>query len=68
MYKDFIVKQTTDFDSQYKPRTLVGNSVAKAGNWYEERCNPSHDSNHFYRERKLDWSNPAVLHDVRIHA
>jgi len=25
MYKDFIVKQTSDFDSQFRPRTLVGN-------------------------------------------
>jgi len=46
MYKDFIVKQTSDFDSQFKAKTLVGN-------WYEERCNPQRTDNyHFYKERK----------------
>ena len=45
MYRDFIVKQTTDFDSGFKARTLVGN-------WYEERCNPGKTDNyHFYKER-----------------
>lgn len=59
MYRDFIVKQTSDFDSQFKARTLVGN-------WYEERCNPSRPDNfHFYKERKTndDNKNPT-LHEV----
>lgn len=46
MYRDFIVKQTSDYPSQFKPKTLVGN-------WYEERCNPQKVENfHFYKERK----------------
>lgn len=56
MYKDFIVKQTSDFDSQFKAKTLVGN-------WYEERCNPSRPDNfHFYQERKVseDNKNPTL--------
>ena len=46
MYRDFIVKQTSDYPSEYKAKTLVGN-------WYEERCNPQRSDNfHFYKERK----------------
>lgn len=46
MYRDFIVKQTSDYPSEYKAKTLVGN-------WYEERCNPQKTENyHFYKERK----------------
>ena len=46
MYRDFIVKQTSDYPSQYKAKTLVGN-------WYEERCDPQREDNfHFYKERK----------------
>lgn len=46
MYRDFIVKQTSDYPSEFKAKTLVGN-------WYEERCNPQRTDNfHFYKERK----------------
>jgi hypothetical protein len=46
MYRDFIVKQTSDYPSQFKAKTLVGN-------WYEERCNPQKVENfHFFKERK----------------
>ena len=46
MYRDFIVKQTSDYPSQFKAKTLVGN-------WYEERCDPQRGDNfHFYKERK----------------
>ena len=58
MYRDFIVKQTSDFDSQFKARTLVGN-------WYEERSNPGRPDNfHFYKERKGDDNKQApTLHE-----
>ena len=56
MYMNFIGKQTSDFPSQYKAKTLVGN-------WYEERCNPGEPNNfHFYKERKhLEESEKPVL-------
>lgn len=58
MYKDFIVKQTADFDSQFRPRTLVGN-------WYEERCNPQKTDNfHFYKERKEGSTQQPTLTQV----
>lgn len=41
MYRDFIVKQTSDFDSQFKARTLVGN-------WFEQRCNPDQRTDNFH--------------------
>lgn len=56
MYKDFIVKQTSDFDSQFKAKTLVGN-------WYEERCNPGRPDNfHYFKERRNDGdlANPTL--------
>jgi hypothetical protein len=61
MYKDFIVKQTSDFDSQFRARTLVGN-------WYEERCNPQKVENfHFYKERKEgDVSKQPTLTQVPL--
>lgn len=62
MYKDFILKQTSHFDSQFKPKTLVGN-------WYEERCDPAHPQNyHFYKERKLDEAaNNRALTQVSLY-
>ena len=58
MYKDFIVKQTADFDSQFRPRTLVGN-------WYEERCDPQKSDNfHFYKERMQDGTQQPTLTQV----
>lgn len=56
MYRDFIVKQTSDFNSEYKAKTLVGN-------WYEERCDPQRQENfHFFKERKLqnDSTKPTL--------
>jgi hypothetical protein len=59
MYRDFIVKQTSDYPSEYKAKTLVGN-------WYEERCNPQQTDNyHFYKERKnLDEAANPILTQV----
>ncbi len=55
MYRDFIIKQTSDYDSGFKAKTLVGN-------WYEERCNPQQSDNfHFYKERKLEQESSPVL-------
>lgn len=60
MYRDFIVKQTSDFDSGFKAKTLVGN-------WYEERCNPSRPENfHFNKERRNDGEvKDPILTQVR---
>jgi hypothetical protein len=49
MYRDFIVKQTSDFDSQYKARTLVGN-------WFEERSSPTQRTDNFHFAK--DYSKP----------
>ena len=61
MYRDFIVKQTSDYPSQFKPKTLVGN-------WYEERCNPHKVENfHFYKERKdLNEAHKPTLTQVAL--
>ena len=61
MYRDFIVKQTSDYPSQFKPKTLVGN-------WYEERCNPQKVENfHFYKERKdLNEAHKPTLTQVAL--
>lgn len=60
MYRDFIVKQTSDFDSQFKARTLVGN-------WFEERHNPSKrtDNFHFTKDH-LKVENPASIPSIII--
>lgn len=62
MYRDFVVKQTADFDSQFRPRTLVGN-------WYEERCNPGKEENfHFYKERKeINQTGKPTLSQVSLY-
>lgn len=59
MYRDFVVKQTSNFDSQFKPKTLVGN-------WYEERCDPLKPENfHFYKERKhVEETHKPILTQV----
>jgi len=61
MYRDFIVKQTSDYPSQFKAKTLVGN-------WYEERCDPQRPDNfHYYKERKhSDETQKPVLTEVRV--
>lgn len=62
MYRDFIVKQTSDYPSEYKAKTLVGN-------WYEERCNPLNVQNfHFYKERKdPEQAQKPILTQVTHH-
>lgn len=62
MYKDFIVKQTSDYPSEYKAKTLVGN-------WYEERCNPQVTENfHFYKERKdINEAHKPILTEVYLN-
>jgi hypothetical protein len=55
MYRDFIIKQTSDYDSQFKARTLVGN-------WFEERKNPNQKSDNFhFADNYITPENPASM-------